>query len=86
MHNKSIVVLIGVVLSLLAWYSFNLVLSWLYKNNTVYNVKGGLLDRFGDNALWWLILILAVTACIIFELGVAALRAAWFPTDVSPRL
>ncbi|KAI9820944.1 MAG: hypothetical protein M1832_003416 [Thelocarpon impressellum] len=81
MHNKSIVALLGVVLSVGGWFLWNLVLSALYKNNVVYNVRDGLLKRFGENALWWLVLILVVTACVVFEIGVASLQSAWFPTD-----
>lgn len=83
MHNKSVVVLIGWVLSVGGWYLFNIILSALYRNNAVYNVKGGLLHRFGEDPLWWLILVLVVMACIVFEVGIMSLRSAWFPTDVS---
>ncbi|KAI9755089.1 MAG: hypothetical protein M4579_004428 [Chaenotheca gracillima] len=82
MHNKSVVVLISVFLCVGGWFLWNLILSAIYSNNTVYDVKGGFIHRFGDSVLWWLVLILIVASCFVFEIGVAALRSAWFPTDV----
>ncbi|KAI9788660.1 MAG: hypothetical protein M1835_002165 [Candelina submexicana] len=82
MHNKSVISAISFVLCVGGWFLWNILLSALYANNTVYNVKQGFLDRFGRNPLWWLVLILVVSACIVFELGVTALRAAYWPTDV----
>ena len=82
MHSKTIFALVGWVLSIGGWYLWNLILSAIYPSNRLYNVKGGLLHRFGDNLLWWLVLIIIVMSCIVFELGINSLRSAWFPTDV----
>ncbi|KAI9718392.1 MAG: hypothetical protein M1812_004113 [Candelaria pacifica] len=81
MHNKSVIVVISFVLCVGGWFLWDMLLSALYTNNTVYNVKQGFLDRFGRNPLWWLVLILIVSACVVFELGVIALRSAYWPTD-----
>jgi len=32
--------------------------------------------------LWWFTLVIIVAAVVVWELAVASLRAAWFPTDV----
>jgi len=82
MHNKSITAVIAIFLSVGGWFLWNLLLSVMYGNNTIYNVKDGLLDRFGQNGLWWLTLILVVSSVILFELGVSSMRAAIWPTDV----
>ncbi|KAI9840762.1 MAG: hypothetical protein M1837_001336 [Sclerophora amabilis] len=82
MHNKSIMVAVSVFICVGGWFLWNVILSLSYKDNTIYHVKGGLLNRFGDNALWWLVLILIVASCVIFEVGVTSLRSALFPTDV----
>lgn len=82
LHNKSITCLIAMILSIGGWCLWNLILSALYSNNVVYNVRDGVLLRFGRNALWWLTLILIVVACWAFEIGVKCLRMAWAPGDV----
>ncbi|KAI9678592.1 MAG: hypothetical protein M1817_005649 [Caeruleum heppii] len=81
MHNKTIIALLGIVLSVGGWFLWNLLLSVLYHDNKIYNVKGGLLHRFGDTALWWLVLILVIGSCVVFEVGIISLRSSWFPTD-----
>ena len=82
MHSKSIVVPISLVLSIGGWWLWNIVLSAIYANNTIYHVKGAFFYLFGRNPAWWATLILIVIAAIIFELGVSSLRAAFRPTDV----
>ncbi len=82
LHNKSVTCAIAMVLSVGGWFLWNIILSAVYGNNTVYNVKQGFLQRFGRNALWWLTLILVVTACWAFEIAVKSLRVAWAPSDV----
>ncbi len=81
MHNKTILVVIAVGLSLAAWFGWNLILSATY-NNVIYNVKSGFLERFGRNALWWLTLTVIVLSFLVFELAIKALKAAFFPSDV----
>jgi len=81
LHNKSITCVIAMVLSVGGWFLWNIILSAVYSNNTIYDVKEGFLQRFGRNALWWLTLILIVTACWAFEIAVKSLRIAWAPTE-----
>ncbi|KAI9791570.1 MAG: hypothetical protein M1833_001491 [Piccolia ochrophora] len=81
MHNKSIIVVIGFILSVGGWFLWNILLATSYQKNTLYNVKNGIFHRFGRDLLWWLVLILVVLCCCVFEAGVSSLRSAWFPTD-----
>jgi phospholipid-translocating ATPase len=81
-HNKTILAAIAIVLSVGVWFAWNLLLSGVYGNNVIYNVRDGLLDRFGRNALWWLTLIAIVLSFLLLELAVKALKAAFFPSDV----
>ncbi len=82
LHNKTITCAAAMFLSIGGWCLWNLILSALYSNNGVYNVREGLLQRFGRNALWWLTLILIVVAFCAFEVAVKSLRIAWAPDDV----
>ncbi|KAL9099166.1 MAG: hypothetical protein Q9187_009537 [Circinaria calcarea] len=82
LHNKTITCVIALVASIGGWFGWSLLLSKIYKNNTIYNVRDGLLERWGRNALWWLTLLLIVTAVLLFELTVKYLRTCWWPTDV----
>lgn len=82
LHNKSITCFAAMFLSIGGWCLWNLIISAIYPNNVIYNVRDGVLRRFGRNALWWLTLILIVVACWAFEIGVKCLRMAWAPGDV----
>lgn len=79
---KSIMAAIASVLSVGGWFLWNLILSAVYANNFEYNVKGGFLNRWGRSALWWLTLLLAVTSCLLLEVGLRALKGTFWPTDV----
>jgi phospholipid-translocating ATPase len=75
--------LIALVLSIGGWFLWNIILAAIYPtHNKIYTVKHGFFDHFGKNILWWLTLVLIISCIVLFELGVASLRAAWFPTDV----
>lgn len=82
LHNKSITCAIAMFLSVGGWCLWNLILSALYPTNVIYNVRDGLLHRFGRNALWWLTLILIVSICWGFEIAVKSCRVAFSPDDV----
>jgi len=81
-HNKTSTVVSAIVFSVGSWFVWSLVLSAVYTDNQIYNVKGGLLERFGRNALWWLTLILILFAVLLYELAVSSIRAMIWPTDV----
>ncbi|KAI4279313.1 MAG: hypothetical protein LQ337_000344 [Flavoplaca oasis] len=80
-HNKSITCALAMFLSIGGWFAWNLVLSSMYSNNVIYNVRDGFLDRFGRNALWWLTLILIILSCCGLEIGVKTLKVAFMPED-----
>ncbi|KAL8768896.1 MAG: hypothetical protein Q9209_004950 [Squamulea sp. 1 TL-2023] len=80
-HNKSITCALAMFLSIGGWFAWNLVLSSMYSNNVIYNVRDGFLDRFGRNALWWLTLILIVLSCCGLEISAKALKVAFMPED-----
>ncbi|GAB7347156.1 hypothetical protein MBLNU459_g3275t1 [Dothideomycetes sp. NU459] len=82
MHNKSIVVVIAFVASVGGWFLWMIIMAVIYHNNYEYDVKGGFLNRFGRNGLWWLTLILVVVSTIWLEITVRSLKAAYLPTDV----
>ena len=82
MHNKSITVVIAIFFSVGSWFVWDLTLSAAYTSNEIYNLKEGLLERFGQNPLWWLTLILILFAVILYELAVSTMRAVIWPTDV----
>ena len=82
LHNKSVTCVIAMILSIGGWWLFNLILSAVYAKNVIYDVRGGLLDRFGRNALWWLTLIVTIIAVWAFEITVRCLKDLWAQSDV----
>ena len=81
-HNKSVIALACVVIEVGGWWLWNILLSISYSNNYEYDVKGGILERFGRNPLWWMSLILILLACVLFEIIVRTVKGVFFPTDV----
>jgi len=81
-QNKTVTAAIAMFLSIGGWFLWNIILGALYKDNVIYNVKGGIFKRWGRNALWWLCLLLIVVAVWAFEVMVKMIRMAWWPSDV----
>lgn len=64
------------------WFLWNVILSSTYNaSSTIYYVRDSFLTGFGASLTWWLCLIIILLAIVVFELGVKALLAAFFPTD-----
>ena len=82
LHNKTYTCAIVLVVSNGGWFMWNLILSAVYVNNTIYDVKDGFLDRWGKNPLWWLCLVLILICVWVFELAVKYLRICWKASDV----
>lgn len=80
-HNKTVTCATAMFLSIGGWSLWNIILSGLYTNNVIYDVRNGLLQRFGRNALWWLTLVLSVSVCWIFEIAIKTAKRNWMPSD-----
>ncbi|KIW03762.1 uncharacterized protein PV09_05067 [Verruconis gallopava] len=82
MHNKSILAAGSLILSIGGWWLWNIILAAIYnRKNKIYDVRDALFDTFGPSGLWWLTLVVIISAVVVYEFGVSSLRAAWFPTD-----
>lgn len=84
MHNKTIMSLIGWILSVGGWFLWTIVLSALYKpgkSYLLYPIKNGFIHYFGTNLLWWLVLFLTLASLIVLELGVSSVRKSFWPTE-----
>ncbi|KAI9744785.1 MAG: hypothetical protein M1818_001710 [Claussenomyces sp. TS43310] len=83
-HNKTYMPLICWFLSVGGWMLWNMLLSVIYpeSSSTTYDVSGGFLTGFGREPSWWLVVLLAVSACIGLELVVKSIQKTFWPTDV----
>ncbi|KAL9624254.1 MAG: hypothetical protein Q9160_001501 [Pyrenula sp. 1 TL-2023] len=81
MHNKSIVALLSVFLSIGAAFLWNIVLAEVYPLTAPYKARGAFFDGFGQNPTWWMTLILIIICVYMLEFSVSAFRKRLFPTD-----
>lgn len=84
-HNKTYLSAIVIVISVGGWFLWNIILSERYQLESgkgVYDVPDNFLHHVGHNLLFWMVLLISVTAVLLFELTVSTLRALFFPTDV----
>lgn len=82
LHNKSITCVVAMGVSIGGWAVWNLILSGLYPTNVIYDVRSGLLRRFGRSGAWWFTIFVILAACWTFELAVKSLKIACAPGDV----
>jgi phospholipid-translocating ATPase len=84
MHNKTLTSLTGWLLSVGGWFLWTIILSALFKPSKtylLYPIKSGFLHQFGNNLLWWLVLLLTLACLIVFELGISSIRKSFWPTE-----
>lgn len=65
------------------WFAWNLLLAAISPRRAKggYFVKGAFTQGFGRNLAWWTTLLLALFACVVFELACRSLWAVLAPTD-----
>ncbi|KAL4735210.1 hypothetical protein BDV11DRAFT_196507 [Aspergillus similis] len=84
-HNKTYLSLAVFIISVGGWFLWNMILSRQYdfkSGDGIYRVPGNFLLHSGHDLSFWVVLLITVTAVIVFEIIVASLRANIFPTDV----
>lgn len=82
MHTKTIITLVGFVISVGGWFLWCIVISTVYSHkNGAYIVRDEFMQNFGRQLMWWATTCIALTTPIILELAVQAVRRVYWPTD-----
>lgn len=82
MHTQTVVTLGAFVISVGGWFLWNILLAVIFKGGFgPYLVKDAFLHNFGGTLKWWTAALVTLVAPTLFEIGVAALRRTYFPTD-----
>jgi phospholipid-translocating ATPase len=84
MNNKTWISALGWILSVAGWTLWNVVLSAIYSTSqsVSYAVRSGFIRHFGGSGHWWLVIILVISAVLVFELALASLKKIFWPSDV----
>ncbi|KAI5924225.1 hypothetical protein F4810DRAFT_709943 [Camillea tinctor] len=81
-HHKTWVPFAGFILSLAAWFLWNLFIGGIYSSHIgPYIVRGSFLHEFGNKLSWWTTVGLGIAAVVAVELCATALQRIYFPTD-----
>ncbi|KAK4122150.1 phospholipid-translocating P-type ATPase [Parathielavia appendiculata] len=81
-HDRTLVILGGMGLSMLGWWLWNILLSALmHRSIGLYVVRDAFVHGFGRQGMWWLVHLVVLSALVVFELGVTAVRKSLWPTD-----
>ncbi|KAK4040010.1 hypothetical protein C8A01DRAFT_35977 [Parachaetomium inaequale] len=81
-HDRTLVIMVGMAVSVAGWWLWNVVLCALFKPTVgPYVVRDAFLQGFGRERMWWLVHFVVLSALVVFELGVTAVRKSLWPTD-----
>ena len=72
--NKTWTAVLAIGLSVGGCGIWNIILAKVYSNNSVYDVKDGLFERWGTEGAWWLVLLLVVVEVWLFEFIILGAR------------
>jgi phospholipid-translocating ATPase len=84
MHNKTFLSALGWLLPVGGWFLWTLVLAALFKPGSkfpLYPIYLSFIDGFGDDLLWWIVVLLSLASLILLEVGVSSTRKSFWPTD-----
>ncbi|KAM7218919.1 hypothetical protein V8F06_005655 [Rhypophila decipiens] len=82
LHHRTIITFVGLFISIGGWFVWNLFLSGIYaKAPAPYVVRGQFIEGFGRSGMWWLMVFIILSALVILELSVSAVRKSLWPTD-----
>jgi len=82
LRNRTTIIFGAFFLSILGWFIWNILLSALYAHRPApYFVRDAFTKGFGRTWAWWIVTFMVLSAVIVFELAVSALRRSFFPTD-----
>ncbi|KAK9469649.1 hypothetical protein V1512DRAFT_218964 [Lipomyces arxii] len=82
-HNRTYLNLGSILISVLGWFLWTLCLTQIYPEKlTLYVVKDTLIQTFGPDLTWWLVLFASVGASVVFDMALVSLRAGLKPSDV----
>ncbi len=81
-HDRTVVILLGMVLSISGWWLWSILLSCLFPSKIgPYVIRDGFVKGFGRNGMWWLVHFVVLSALVVFELAVTTMRRSLWPTD-----
>ncbi|KAF9874871.1 phospholipid-translocating P-type ATPase [Colletotrichum karsti] len=83
MENKTLIILAGFLISVGGWFLWNIILSAAYPHeHRIYLVRHAFLDNFGHTLNFWAVVFVTLSAVVIFELLLNAIRRVYMPQDV----
>ncbi|KAL2163003.1 hypothetical protein VTH06DRAFT_6839 [Thermothelomyces fergusii] len=81
-HDRTAVMLGAMCISMLGWWLWNILLCALFPGKIgPYVIRDAFLDNFGRQGLWWIVHFILLSALVVLELGVTAVRKSLWPTD-----
>ncbi|AEO56553.1 hypothetical protein MYCTH_2301640 [Thermothelomyces thermophilus ATCC 42464] len=81
-HDRTVVILGAMCISILGWWLWNILLSALFPGKVgPYVIRDAFLENFGRQGLWWIVHFILLSALVVLELGVTAVRKSLWPTD-----
>ncbi|KAK4656686.1 drs2 neo1 protein [Podospora pseudocomata] len=81
-RNRNVIIFVGLFLSIFGWWLWNILLAVIFKPSLgPYIVGDNFLTGYGKEGYWWIVHFLALSALCVFELGVAAVKRTFWPTD-----
>ncbi|KAL2263683.1 hypothetical protein VTK26DRAFT_5626 [Humicola hyalothermophila] len=81
-HDRQWVILGCMLVEIVGWFLWNIILSFLFQKRLgPYMIRDAFVEGFGRKGLWWLVHFIALSAVVVLELGVEAVRKSLWPTD-----
>lgn len=82
MHNRSILCLASITISVGGWFLWTVLLSLVYPFKiSLYVVKDAFVHRFGRDLSWWATFLLCAGIPVVFDMALVVLRSAISQSD-----
>ncbi|KAK7206944.1 hypothetical protein BZA70DRAFT_266337 [Myxozyma melibiosi] len=82
MHNRTVLCLGSIMISVFGWFLWTVMLSLLYPFKvSLYVVKGTFIHTFGRDLSWWSTFLLCTGVAVVFDMMLVVLRSAIKQSD-----
>jgi len=81
-HHKTWIPITGCAITIIGWFIWSVLLSYIYGKNPAYEVYHGFTEHFGKNLNWWAVQGVILVILVVIDLVIKAVRRVYWSREI----